>query len=200
MIRKPRWTYQRHLGVAKLVPQVLDRVQADQGSDEESNQLDAGHKTDAQASHEQPEEPLGLEAVLALVVELGPAESGRNSSEKEHRVEQDEAADGGIRVLAEDHQGDEPDGRAPELELLGGPVGHGHADGAPEGVELAHEGVVDLGRVGLTRLELEGTIVAGEISAEADEELSGGGLRSVLVKGPAWWCGKEMGELACTSK
>lgn len=111
-------------------------------------------------------------------MELGPAEGGRNSAEKQHRVEKDKAADGGVRVFTKDHESNKPDGSAPEIELFGGPVGHRHTDGAPEGVELAHEGVVDLGRVGLTRLELEGSIVTGEVSAEADEELTGRGLAS----------------------
>ena len=172
-------TYHRHLGVAKLVPQILDGVQANKSGDEEPDQLNTSNKADAQTGHEQPEKPLGLEAVAALVVELGPAESGSDGAKQEHRVEEDEAADGGVRVFAENHQGDEPDGGAAELKLLGGPVGHGHADGSPEGIELAHEGVVDLLGVRLARLELEGSIVTGEVSAEADEELSGRGLRSV---------------------
>lgn len=165
-----------HLGVAKLPPQVLNGVKADERRDEETDELDAAYEADAEASHEQPEEPLGLERPLALAVELGPAESGGDGAEEKHRVQEDEAADGGVRVLAEDHQGDEPDSGAAEVEFLCGPVGHGHAHGAPEGVELAHKGVVDLLGVGFAGFELEGSIVAGEISAEADKQLSGGGM------------------------
>jgi hypothetical protein len=45
---------QRHLGVAKLPPEVLDGVDTDESSDEQADQLDTGDESDAKASHEQP--------------------------------------------------------------------------------------------------------------------------------------------------
>lgn len=106
-------------------------------------------------------------------MELGPAQRGGHGTKEEHRVEEDEAADGGVRVLAENHKSDEPDGRELEAKLLGGIIGQGNANGTPESVELAHEGIVDLLGVGLAGLELERTIVASEQSAQTNEKLSG---------------------------
>lgn len=138
-----------HLGISKFAPEILNSVKSNESGDEESHKLDTGDKTNAKTSHGQPEEPLGLEAVAALAVELGPAESSGDSAKQEHRIEEDEAADCGIRILTEDHQSNKPDGSAAKIELLSSPIGHGNANSAPEGIELAHEGVVDIGGVGL---------------------------------------------------
>lgn len=162
-----------HLDVAELVPKVLNGVETDESGNEEPNPLDTADKADAETSQEQPGEPLRREALPAQVMELGPAQSGGHGTEEEHRVEEDEATNGGVRVLAENHESDEPDGRELEAELLGGIVGHGNAHGSPESVELAHEGVVDFLGVGLAGLELERSIVTGKQSAQTNEELSG---------------------------
>jgi hypothetical protein len=106
-------------------------------------------------------------------VELGPAQGGGNGAEQEHGIEEDKAADSGVRVLAKNHESDEPDGRALEVQFFGGPVGQGHTGGSPEGVELAHEGVIELGRICLAGLELERAIVACQIAAETDQKFTG---------------------------
>lgn len=106
-------------------------------------------------------------------MELGPAQSGGHGTEEEHRIEEDEAADGGVRVLAKNHESDEPDGRELEVKRLGGKVGQGNAHGTPKSVELAHEGVVDFLGISLAGLELERSIVARKQSAQTNEELSG---------------------------
>lgn len=162
-----------HLDIAKLVPKVLNGVETDKRGNEESHPLDTADEADAETSQEQPKEPFGREAPPAEVMELGPAQSGGNGTEKKHRVEEDETADGGVRVLAENHESDEPDGRELEAKLLGGIVGHGNTHGSPESVELAHEGVVDFRGVGLAGLELERSIVTSKQSAQTNEELSG---------------------------
>ena len=69
-------TYNRHLGVAELSPEVLNGVEADESGNEQTDKLDTTDTTNADTSHEKPEEPFGLEATVALVVELGPAEDG----------------------------------------------------------------------------------------------------------------------------
>jgi hypothetical protein len=97
-------THYGHSDVTKLVPQILSGVETNQGGHEESNQFDAAHTPDTQSSHEQPEEPLRLKAVAPLIVKLGPAEDGGYGATEEHRVEEDESADGGVRVFAEDHE------------------------------------------------------------------------------------------------
>ena len=171
-------THHRHLHIAKLGPEVLDGVEPNEGSHEQSHQLDTSHKTDAKTSHEQPEEPRGLEAILALTVELDPAEGGGHSSEQEHRVEEDETANRGVRVFAEDHESDEPHGGELEVKLLSRPVRHGYASSTPEGVELAHESVVELLGVCLAGLELERSIVPSQVPAEPDQKFTGGGLPS----------------------
>ena len=162
-----------HPGIAKLVPQVFNGVETNESGNEESNPLDTADKSDAKTGEEQPHGPLRCEAPVAQVMELGPAQSGGHSTKEEHRVEEDEAADGGIRVLAENHKSDEPDGRELEAKLLGGIVGHGNARGSPESIELAHEGIVEFLRVSLARLELKRSIVTSEQSAQTNEELSG---------------------------
>ena len=196
-----------HLGVAKLVPEVLNGVETDHSGDEQADELDAADETQAKTSHEQPEEPLGLEALLLKTVELSPAEDGGDSAEEEHRVEQDKAADGGIRVLAEDHEGDEPDSRSPQVQLLGREVGQGNAQDPPESIERAHEGIVKLLGIGLTGLELEGAIVSGKDTGETDEDFAEGrvtGLHILATLSP--FDGKESyrrsieGGVAYTSK
>lgn len=143
-------THIRHLEVAKLVPQILDGIKADQCSDEEPDQFNTSNTADTQSSHEQPEEPFGLEALILEFVELGPAKNSGHCTTEKHGVEKDESADGRVRVLAENHEGDEPHSRALQIELFGSPIGHGNADGAEQGIELAHKGIVDIRRVGLS--------------------------------------------------
>ena len=158
------WPYLGHLEVAKFVPEVFDRVQTNQGSDEETNPLDTAHASNRDTSQHQPQAPLGGEGVMLLTVELGPAEDSGECEAKQHRVEKDEAADGGVRVLAEHSQGNEPDGRSPEVQFLRGEVGQGDADGTEGRVKETHEGVIQLRRVCLARLELERPVVSCEVS------------------------------------
>ena len=161
-----------HLEVAKLVPEVLDGVESDKRSDEEADPLDTANASDRNTSHHQPQTPLRRERVLLLAMELGPAEDGCEGEAEKHRVEQNEAADGGVRVLAEHCQGDEPDSGPPKVQLLRGEVCQRYADGAEGRVEEAHEGVVQFFRVRLARLELKRSVVSCEVAREADEHLS----------------------------
>lgn len=101
----------RHLGVAELVPKILNGVETNHSRNEQPDELDTADKSQAETSHEQPEEPFGLETFLLQAVELGPTEDGGDSTEKQHRVEEDETADGGIGVFAENHESDKPDSR-----------------------------------------------------------------------------------------
>lgn len=101
---------------------------------------------------------------MLLTVELGPAEDGGEGEAEEHRIEKDETADGGVRVLAEHSQGNEPDGRSPEVQFLRGEVGQGDADGTEGGVKETHESVIQLRWVCLARLELERSVVSCEVS------------------------------------
>lgn len=107
-------------------------------------------------------------------MELGPAKSGSKSSTEQHGVEKNKTADCGVRVFAENHQRNEPDGRPSQLELFGGKVGHGDAGNAKGGIKGSHKGVVDIFGVFLARLELEGSVVAGEDSRETNQHLSEG--------------------------
>jgi hypothetical protein len=105
-------------------------------------------------------------------VEASPAENGGEGKEEKHRVEQNEATDGGVRVLEQNHQGDKPGGRLAEVELLCSVVGQGNTQSTECCVELAHKDVVDLLGVSLTRLELEGTVVSGQVTRKANQHLS----------------------------
>lgn len=154
------------------MPEVLNGVQSDQRCDEESNPLDAAYATNGNSGEHQPETPLRREWVMLLTVELGPAEDGGEGEAEEHRIEKDETADGGVRVLAEYSQRDEPYNWTAEVQLLGGKVCQRNADSAKSRVEETHEGVVQLRRVGLSRLEFERAIVSSEVSRQTDEHLS----------------------------
>lgn len=59
-----------HLGVSKLVPEVFSGVKTNKSRDEKANQLDTADTSNANTSEEEPKEPLGLEAVVSLIVEL----------------------------------------------------------------------------------------------------------------------------------
>lgn len=105
-------------------------------------------------------------------METSPAENSGKGEEEKHRVEQDEAADGSVRVLKQHHHGDEPGRRLAEVELLCRVVGQRDAQSSESAVELTHEDVVDLFGVRLARLELERTIVTGQVARKADQHLS----------------------------
>ena len=111
---------------------------------------------------------------MLLAMELGPAEHGGECEAEQHRVEEDETADGGVRVLAKNSQSNKPDGRSPEVQFFCSQVGQWHADGAERGVEKAHEGVVQLLRVCLARLELKRSVVSCEVARETDQHLAEG--------------------------
>lgn len=118
---------------------------------------------------------------MALVVELGPAEDGGHGATKKHGVEEYKSANRRVRVFAEDHEGDEPDGGLAQAELLGRVVSHGDANDAKQGVECPHKGEVDILGIFLARLELEGTVVAGKDSRETDEHLAEWGVDVEVV-------------------
>lgn len=155
-------TYLGHLQITKLVPEILDGVQAKEGSTEHTDPLDTAHATNRETAHGQPESPLGRERLALKTVPLGPAEDGCEGEEEQHRVEQDESADGRVRVLEQNHHCDEPDSRLPEVQLFRSVVCQGNAESTEGCVELAHESVVELWRVCLARLEFECSVVACE--------------------------------------
>ena len=86
----------RHLEVAELVPQILNRVQADECGSEETNPFDTTDAADRYTSKKQPDAPLRREWVFPQAVKLGPAEHSREGEEQQHRVQENEAADGGV--------------------------------------------------------------------------------------------------------
>jgi len=106
------------------------------------------------------------------VVEPGPAKDGGESEEQEHAVEENEPADCSVAVLEQDHCSNQPDRRPLEVELLCGEVRERDAEGAKGRVEQAHESVVELFRVGLAGLELEGAIVVCEVAGQTDEHFA----------------------------
>lgn len=165
-------TYLGHLQVTKLVPKILNRVDTNKRSTEHTNPLNTAHASNAKTSAEQPEAPLRRESLVAHVVEPRPAEHSSESEEKQHTIKQDEPADRSVAVLEQNHSRHEPDGRALEVQLFGGQVCERDAERAEGGVEQAHESVVELFRVGLAGLELEGTVVVGEVAGEANKHLS----------------------------
>lgn len=86
----------RHLEVAELVPQILNRVQADERGSEKTDPFDATDAADRYTSKEQPDTPLRREWVFPQAMELGPAEHSCKGEEQQHRVQKDEAADGSV--------------------------------------------------------------------------------------------------------
>lgn len=165
-------TYDGHLGVTELAPKVLNGVETDKSSDKETNKLDTADTANAETSHEEPKEPLRVETVVALVVELRPAEDGGDSTAQQHGVEQDETADGGVGVFAENHQSYEPDSRTSKLELPSSEVGQGDAKNTESCVEDTHDGVVNFFWVLFAGLELEGTVVSSKDSRETNKHLA----------------------------
>ena len=107
-------------------------------------------------------------------MELGPAEDGGHSTANQHRVEENESANGGVRVLAEDHKSNEPDGRTSQPQLSRSVVCQGNACNAEKGIEGTHKGIVDIVRVLLSRFELERSIVSSQDSGEANKHLAEG--------------------------
>jgi hypothetical protein len=164
--------YLWHSEIPKLVPQVLNSVQANQGSDEKSNPLNTAYAADGDTGEHQPKTPLRREGVMSKTMEFGPAEDCGEGEAQEHRVQQNKSADGGVGVFEQDHHGDEPHGWASKVELLRSEVCQWHADCAECGVEESHEGVVHFLGVLLSRLEFEGAIVTSQVARETDKHLS----------------------------
>lgn len=154
------------------MPEILCRIQSDQCSDKETDEFDASYTADAESCHEQPEKPLRLKTLVLEPMKFGPTQGRGDSAAEEHRIEKDESADGRVRVLAENHERDEPHRRTPEIELLCCPVSHRDANGTEKGVELAHEGVVDFFRIGFARLKFERPIVSSKVARETNEKFS----------------------------
>lgn len=144
-----------HSEVAKLVPEILDRVKTDQSGAEHADPLDTADTANRQTAEHQPQKPLGRERLLLQSVEASPAENGGEGEEQKHRVEQDEAADGRVRVLKKNHEGDKPSRRLAEVQLLCSVVSQRNKQSSESTVELAHENVVDLFGISLARLEFE---------------------------------------------
>lgn len=107
-------------------------------------------------------------------MELGPAEDSGKGTAEEHRVKKDESADCSVRVLTKNHQGDQPDSGALEMELSRSIIGHRDADNAKKSIEGAHKRIVDIFGVLFSGLELERTVVASENAREADQHLTEG--------------------------
>lgn len=76
-----------HFQVSKLVPQILNGVDANQGGTEQADHLDTADTANAQAGQEKPREPLQREALVLQPVESRPAKNGGERKAEEHRVE-----------------------------------------------------------------------------------------------------------------
>lgn len=170
-----------HPLVAKLGPEILNSVNANKSSNKKADKLDTADTANADTSHEQPEEPFRLKALVALVVEFGPAKDSRDCTTKQHRVEENESANSGVRVLAKDHESYQPDGRTTQLELTGGKVGHRDTDDSKEGVEGAHESIVDILGIFLAGFEFERSVVAGEHTGQTNQHLAQGRMDVEVV-------------------
>lgn len=88
-------------------------------------------------------------------MKLRPAENGGESEEQQHTIQQNESADGGIAVLAEYAECNEPDRELSEVQFLSSIVGDGDTESTESGIEDTHEGVVQVFGVCFTRFELE---------------------------------------------
>lgn len=67
------------------------------------------------------------------------------------------------------------------MQFFGSEVGKGNADDTEEGVEGAHEGVVELLRIVFTRLEFERTVVTSHDTRETDEHFTERGVDIEVV-------------------
>lgn len=165
-------SYLWHLDIAKLVPQVLNGVKADECRDEKAYPFDRADTSNRDTSHHQPKAPFWRERVLPQSMELGPAENSGESEEQQHRVEENEPADSGVRVLAKHHQGHEPDCQFPEVQFLCRVVCQWDAESTKCCIEDSHGSVVQVYRVCLARLEFERAIVSSDVSREANEHFT----------------------------
>lgn len=96
-------------------------------------------------------------------MEPSETQGGRECEAKKHGIQKDKPRDRSVGVLKKDHQCNQPDSCPPEIEVTGGEVGEWDADNPEEGIEHAHEGVIDLLRISLSRLKLKGAVVASHI-------------------------------------
>ena len=113
---------------------------------------------------------------MLKAMELSPAKNRGKCEAEQHGIEENEPADSGVRVLEENHHGDQPNGGSPEVELPRREVRQWNADSPEKCVKHTHEGVVELLWICLSRLEFKRPIVPCHVSREADQHLSEWGM------------------------
>jgi hypothetical protein len=156
--------YLWHLVITEFVPEIFNSIKTNKASNEESNPLHTANTPNAQTSQRQPSKPLQAEAVFLQSMEPSPAKDRCKCKAQKHRIEKNESADCSIRVLTQNHQRNEPNSWSFKVHLAGSIIGQRDADGAEEGVESSHHGIVEFLRIFLPRFELERSIVARQVS------------------------------------
>ena len=147
--------YLWHLDLAEFVPQILNCVESNESRAKKPNPFHTADTTNANAGKEEPQEPFWAETLLLESVKSSPAQHSCKCEAQKHGIQKNESADRGIGIFAKNHQSDEPNGRSFEVQFAGSVVGERDADGTKKGVERPHEGVVELIRILLSRLEFE---------------------------------------------
>lgn len=107
-------------------------------------------------------------------MKLSPAENRREREEQQHRIQQNETTDGSVRILAQNHKRNKPDGQLAEVQLLCRVICERDAHGAESRVEDTHEGVIQVFWVCFARFEFEGAVIACEVAGETDEHFAQG--------------------------
>lgn len=167
-------THLRHLQVTKFVPQILDGVETNDRGTEETDPFDTADTADAQSSQAEPGIPFQREASILEAVESCPAQRGCEGEAEKHGIQKNEAGNGRIRVLKENHQADQPDGGPAEIQIASSVVGERDTDDAKQSIEGAHKSIVHIFRVLLAGLELKGSVVAGKVARKANKHLTQG--------------------------
>jgi hypothetical protein len=68
--------YLWHFQITKLVPEILDGVQTDQCSDEETDPFHTANAANRYAKKHQPQAPFRREWIPLLTMKFGPTEDG----------------------------------------------------------------------------------------------------------------------------
>ena len=166
----------RHLEVAKLVPQILHRVQADERRRKQAHHLDTRHTPDRRAGEKEPEPPRFRKRLVLQTVETHQAQHDTQREQKQHRVQQNEARDRQPAIVEQHHQRKQVLGAPIPVHRLRGEVGHRHHQNPIDRHQNAHADERHLLRIVVSRFKLKVAVKTAQHTRQAHQDLAQRGM------------------------
>lgn len=104
---------------------------------------------------------LKRDLLVTLIPELGKTKDDEAGRCKQHGIQEDESTNGEVRVVAQDEDCSKGAGGERHSQFLRGIVSERNHDSSKEGIEDAHETVIDIG-IRRPRLKRKRSVVASQ--------------------------------------